>query len=85
MEKFKGYFWDRPPVPSVPPVPSNKTSEGFQKGGLPNRILKPPVPFPTQINLKVKTIGPLGDASAASLRGIKHRRVFKKADYQFGF
>ena len=42
-----------------PSVPSNKTSAGFQKGGLPMRILKPPVPLPTPIKCKVKTIGPL--------------------------
>ena len=39
-------------VGSVPSVPSNKTTAGFQKGGLPMRILKPPVPLPTPTSQK---------------------------------
>ena len=54
----------------------------FQKGGLPGNKLKPPVPFPTKIKWKECQLDPLGAASAASLRGIKHFQVFKMADYQ---
>ena len=46
----------RPIRPPVPPVPSNETFSTFQKGGLPSQNLKPPVPFPTPIKWKVKTI-----------------------------
>ena len=56
-------------VGSVPSVPSNKTTAGFQKGGLPMRILKPPVPLPTPIKCKVKTIGPLSGSAQQSPSG----------------
>ena len=73
MKIFKGHFWS--PVPSVqpvqpvPPVPSNKTFSRFQKGLSPPLNLKPPVPLPTPIKCKVKTIGPLSGSAAQSPSG----------------
>ena len=55
--------------PTNPPTPSNKTFSRFQKGGLPMRILKPPVPLPTPIKCKVKTIGPLSGSAPQSPSG----------------
>ena len=69
-------------VGSVPSVPSNKTTAGFQKGGLPMRILKPPVPFPTPIKLKVKTIGPLGSCFRSLFSGDKTSPGFQKGRFQ---
>ena len=40
------------------------------------RILKPTVPFPTPIKLKVKTIGPLGSCFRSLPPGIKHFQDF---------
>ena len=55
------------------------------KGRFQVRIMKPPVSFPTPIKWKEYQLDPLGAASAASLWGIKHRGVFKKATYIGGF
>ena len=42
---------------------------GDQKGGLPAQNLKPPVPFPTPIKWKVKTIGPPSGSAPQSPSG----------------
>ena len=71
MKKFKGHFSgpSHPSVQPVQPVPSNKTFSTFQKGGLPAQNLKPPVPLPTPIKCKVKTIGPLSGSALQSPSG----------------
>ena len=61
-----------------PPKEKDKSFSSFQKDGLPGDKLKPPVPFPTPIKWKEYQLDPLGAASAASLRGIKLLRDFKK-------
>ena len=47
----------------------DKTFSRFQKGGLPPLKLKPPVPLPTPIKCKVKTIGPLSGSAQQSPSG----------------
>ena len=49
--------------------PGDKTFSIFQKGGLPAQNLKPPVPLPTPIKCKVKTIGPLSGSAPQSPSG----------------
>ena len=47
----------------------NKTFSSFQKGHLKVVILKMPVPLPTPIKCKVKTIGPLSGSALQSPSG----------------
>ena len=74
MKKIKGHFSGPSIRRPVQPVPSNK----FSKRRITSLQIETPSTVSNTNKMERVSIRPLGAASAAYLRGIKHFQVFKK-------